>query len=173
MRPAFQYPKTIAATVHRVSSPRSRLNHLSRHFASHTFNMSPPFAIIAGVGPGTGAAVARKFAKKSVISSPNPVLHPDQPGLTARPPRYPVVLLARNPSNYEPLVAEIEKSGGKAVGISADVSSPQSIDAAFKKIKGMGDEVAAGVYNVGGRFVRGPFLEMSLEDFQAGYEANG
>ncbi|MCJ1473284.1 hypothetical protein MMC13_001935 [Lambiella insularis] len=109
-----------------------------------------PLAIIAGVGPGTGAAVARKFALK-----------------------YPVVLLARNPANYEPLVEEIEKSGGKAVGISTDVSSPQSVEDAFKKIKGMSDEVAAGVFNVGGRFIRGPFLEMSLDDFQASYDANG
>ncbi|MCJ1400740.1 hypothetical protein MMC11_003948 [Xylographa trunciseda] len=111
---------------------------------------SSALAIIAGVGPGTGAAVARKFAKK-----------------------YPVVLLARNPTNYESLVDEIEKSGGTAVGISTDVTSPESVEEAFKKIKGLGDEVAAGIFNVGGKFIRKPFLEMSLEDFEAGYEANG
>jgi hypothetical protein len=48
-------------------------------------------AIIAGVGAGTGAAVARKFAAT-----------------------YPVVLLARNPENFEGLAKEINASGGKA-----------------------------------------------------------
>ncbi|MCJ1286373.1 hypothetical protein MMC26_005718 [Xylographa opegraphella] len=112
--------------------------------------LSSALAIIAGVGPGTGAAVARKFAKE-----------------------YSVVLLARNPSNYEPLVEEIEKSGGKAVGISTDVSSPKSVEEAFTKIKGMRQAVAAGIYNVGGQFIRKPFLELSVRDFESCYEANG
>lgn len=108
-------------------------------------------AIVAGVGPGTGASVARKFAQT-----------------------YPVVLLARNPANYEPLVKEINGSGGKALGISADVSNEKSMKEAFEQIKGEGkDGVAAAVFNVGGRFIRKPFLDMSLEDFEAGYEANG
>jgi hypothetical protein len=36
-----------------------------------------------------------------------------------------------------------------------------------------GGSLAAAVYNVGGKFVRKPFLEMGLEEFRAGYEANG
>jgi NADP-dependent 3-hydroxy acid dehydrogenase YdfG len=68
-------------------------------------------AIVAGVGAGTGASVARKFA-------------------TA----YPVVLLARNPDNYQSLVEEINGKGGKAIGISTDVSDPQSVKNAFGKI---------------------------------------
>jgi NADP-dependent 3-hydroxy acid dehydrogenase YdfG len=68
-------------------------------------------AIVAGVGAGTGASVARKFA-------------------TA----YPVVLLARNPDNYQSLVEEINGKGGKAIGISTDVSDPQSVKNAFAKI---------------------------------------
>merc|ERR1711939_406491 len=57
---------------------------------------------------------------------------------------YPVALLARNPANYESIVKE------------------------FK-----GKNLAAAVYNVGGKFVRKPFLELSLEEYEAGYEANG
>lgn len=101
---------------------------------------------------GTGASVARKFAAT-----------------------YPVVLLARKPENYNPLVEEINSSGGKAVGISTDVADSRSVKAAFEKIgkelPGLG--LAAAVFNVGGRFVRKPFLELSEEDFLAGYEANG
>ena len=72
---------------------------------------SKAFAVVAGVGPGTGASVARRFAQA-----------------------YPVVLLARNPDNFNSLVEEINKSGGKAIGISTDVSSPDSVKAAFQKI---------------------------------------
>ena len=36
-----------------------------------------------------------------------------------------------------------------------------------------GKKLAAAVYNVGGRFVRKPFLELTLEEYTAGYEANG
>ena len=36
-----------------------------------------------------------------------------------------------------------------------------------------GAPLAAAIYNVGGRFVRKPFLELSDEDFEAGWEANG
>ena len=73
---------------------------------------SKAFAIVAGVGPGTGAAIARKFAAA-----------------------YPVALLARNPDNYNGLVKEINDSGGKAIGVSTDVSDPDSVKAAFEKIQ--------------------------------------
>ncbi|EON61174.1 hypothetical protein W97_00386 [Coniosporium apollinis CBS 100218] len=109
--------------------------------------------IIAGVGPGTGAAVARKFAKT-----------------------YPVVLMARNPSNYDSLVEEINKSGGKAVGISADISDEASVKKAFGQIaEEFGGEVAcaAAVFNASGKFVRKPFLELSPSDFATGYAVSG
>ena len=113
---------------------------------------SKPFAIIAGVGAGTGASIARKFAQL-----------------------YSVVLLARNPDNYDPLVEEINSSGGRALGISTDVSDAKSVSSAFKQISSdLGQaSLAAAVFNVGGKFIRKPFLELSQEDFEAGYEANG
>jgi NADP-dependent 3-hydroxy acid dehydrogenase YdfG len=80
-------------------------------------------AIVAGVGPGTGASVARKFAQQ-----------------------YPVVLLARKPENFEALAAEINSSGGKALGISADVSDAASLENAVQVIKKeFGGDVAAAV----------------------------
>ena len=108
-------------------------------------------AIVAGVGPGTGASVARKFALA-----------------------YPVVLLARNPDNYESLVKEIKGNGGEAIGISTDVSSPESVKQAFSKIEQeyKGAHVAAAVFNASGRFVRKGILDMSVEDFSAGWEVS-
>lgn len=68
--------------------------------------------VIAGVGSGTGSSVAKKFAET-----------------------YPVVLLARKPDSYDSLVKEINKSGGKAIGISADVTNGNSVKEAFSKMK--------------------------------------
>ena len=111
-----------------------------------------PYAVVAGVGPGTGASVARKFAAA-----------------------YPVVCLSRTPANYEPLVEEINSSGGKAIGVSADVSNASSMEAAVKKIESeFGNEgCAAAVLNAAGGFVRKPFLEMSEKDFMGGYVSSG
>lgn len=103
-------------------------------------------AVIAGVGAGTGAAVARKFSSL-----------------------YPVVCLARNPDNYNDLVKEINGIGGKAIGISTDISDSSSVKAAFSKI---GDEfgkdysIAAAIFNASGGFARKPFLELTEDEFQ-------
>ncbi|KAL8777332.1 MAG: hypothetical protein Q9213_007912 [Squamulea squamosa] len=101
--------------------------------------------------PGTGASLARKFASV-----------------------YPIVLLARNPENYTPIVDEINHSGGKALGISTNVTDAKSVNAAFEQIQaklpGMG--LATAVYNVGGEFKKTPFLELSEEAFTTGYETN-
>lgn len=83
-------------------------------------------AIIAGVGEGTGASVARKFALA-----------------------YPVVLLARNPGSYEPLVKEINGNGGTALGISTDVSDEGSVKSAFVEVeKQFGKDVGLAVSSV-------------------------
>ncbi|KAH8731119.1 hypothetical protein GQ44DRAFT_376807 [Phaeosphaeriaceae sp. PMI808] len=102
-------------------------------------------AIVAGVGAGTGASVARKFAKA-----------------------YPVVLLARKPESYESLANEINSSGGKAIGISTDVSDASSLTAAVQAIKKeFGNDVgaAAAIFNASGGFLRKPFLEVPPEVF--------
>jgi NADP-dependent 3-hydroxy acid dehydrogenase YdfG len=85
--------------------------------------VSKLIAIIAGVGPGTGASVARKFAAD-----------------------YPVVLLSRSAENYKDLAKEINDKGGKAIGISTDVSNAKSVqDAADTIKKEFGSDVAAAV----------------------------
>ncbi|KAF2131339.1 NAD(P)-binding protein [Dothidotthia symphoricarpi CBS 119687] len=103
-------------------------------------------SIIAGVGPGTGAAVARKFASA-----------------------YPVVLLARKPESFESLAKEINSNGGKAIGISTDVSDSSSLKNAVEAIKKeFGPDVgaAAAIFNASGGFLRKPFLEIPGSAFQ-------
>lgn len=105
-------------------------------------------AIIAGVGPGTGASVARKFSKS-----------------------YPVVLLARKPESFESLAVEINSNGGKALGISTDVSSASSLQNAVEAIKKeFGSDVgaAAAIFNASAGFLRKPFLEVPPETFATG-----
>ncbi|KAL2044130.1 hypothetical protein ABVK25_012433 [Lepraria finkii] len=100
--------------------------------------MSKHIAIIAGVGPGLHRRVppvARRFAKR----------------IPSRPP-------CPHPANYESLVTEINKSGGKAIGIQTDVTSKDSVHQMVQevnKFKGDGG-VAAAIFNVAGGFVRKP-----------------
>ena len=93
---------------------------------------SQPFAIVAGVGPGTGASVARRFAK------------------------------------------EINEQGGRALGISADVSNAESLKSAFKQIQKDLPEAhcAAAVFNAAGGMVRKPFLEVTEKEFSSGWEVS-
>lgn len=85
------------------------------------------------------------------------------------------MLLARNPANYEPVAEEINASGGKAIGISADLSDSKSVQAAFEKIAQQFPNVplAAAIFNPGGGFVRKPFLELTEEEFDSGYLSQG
>ncbi|KAL2159998.1 hypothetical protein VTH06DRAFT_1653 [Thermothelomyces fergusii] len=66
------------------------------------------YAVVAGVGAGTGRSLALRFARA-----------------------YPVVLIARNPSSYDSVVAEIRQQGGEARGISADTSDPAAVASAL------------------------------------------
>ncbi|KAH7305793.1 short-chain dehydrogenase [Stachybotrys elegans] len=111
----------------------------------------PFFAIVAGVGPGTGRATAIRFAKE-----------------------YAVVLLARKPENYQDTVAEIQKAGGQAIGITSDVSNPESLTSAFETIAKElpNSKLAAAVFNVNGGFARKPFLELTREELDEGFHAS-
>ncbi|KAH8425622.1 uncharacterized protein LDX57_003371 [Aspergillus melleus] len=109
-------------------------------------------AIIAGAGPGTGAAIARRFAQT-----------------------YPVVLLARSQTSLDPLVREIDQTKGKgsALGIPTDVTDPQSVESTMTAIKthyGADLNIAAAVFNVASKFVRKPFLESEGEEFLGSLE---
>lgn len=109
-------------------------------------------AIVAGVGPGTGAAVARKFSAT-----------------------YPVVLLARKPENYESLASEINQKGGKAIGISTDVADSQSVKNAIEAIKkefGQDVGAAAAIFNASGGFLRKPFLEVPEDVFSTSLDVS-
>lgn len=111
------------------------------------------YAIVAGIGPGTGRSVALKFAES-----------------------YPVVLLARRAESFDDVVAQINKSGGKAIGIAADATDEKSLAGALASIKKdfEGLQLAAAIYNVrpGLRNSRKPFLDLTLEDLDVSLHGN-
>ncbi|KAL2257410.1 hypothetical protein VTK26DRAFT_207 [Humicola hyalothermophila] len=114
--------------------------------ASKTF-----YAIIAGVGAGTGRSVALRFAQA-----------------------YPVVLLSRKPESYSDIVSEIRARGGEAYGHSVDVSDPEGVAATFQAIKQeLPDrKLVAAIYNAGAGYAIKPFLEQTLSDLEASLASN-
>lgn len=107
-------------------------------------------AIIAGAGPGTGSAVARRFAQA-----------------------YPVVVLSRSQSSLDPLVRDITQSGGHALAVPTDVTDPLNMSSTMDKVKaefGSDISIAAAIYNVASKFSRKPFLEQSQDEFLGSLE---
>ncbi|OIW27269.1 NAD(P)-binding protein [Coniochaeta ligniaria NRRL 30616] len=109
------------------------------------------FAVVAGVGAGTGRSVALKFAQT-----------------------YPVVLLARKPESYNSIVEEIKAAGGRAIGISTDTADRKSVDAAFATIKKElpDQKLAAAVFNASTGLSRKGFLDQTPEDFELSLRGN-
>jgi NADP-dependent 3-hydroxy acid dehydrogenase YdfG len=81
-------------------------------------------AAVIGVGAGLGNALAQRFAKE-----------------------YAVALVARGAEKLEGFAKEIEKGGGRALPVSADVSKAADIEAAFAKIRAELGEVDVLLYN--------------------------
>lgn len=106
-------------------------------------------AVVLGVGPGLGRAVARRFAAGG----------------------YAVGLMARGGDKLEPVQAEIEGGGGRAVSIPCDVTDPASVAAAFDRLRGTLGEPRVFVYNAGA-FHMGKLLEVSPEQFERCWKAN-
>ncbi|KAE8153090.1 hypothetical protein BDV25DRAFT_169455 [Aspergillus avenaceus] len=105
-----------------------------------------PLAIIAGVGPGTGASIAHRFAQM-----------------------YTVILLSRTSSSFESVVESTNATGGEALGINADLSDSTSVKSAFNSIheRFPTPPLAAAVFNSSGGYTRKPFLELTEEDLSA------
>jgi NAD(P)-dependent dehydrogenase (short-subunit alcohol dehydrogenase family) len=102
--------------------------------------MTTEVAIIAGVGPGTGAALARAFAKQE----------------------YAVGLISRRPESSTPVADEIRARGGKALVVPCDVTYRQSVQTAVGEIRSRLGSITALAHNASG-YGRGRFLEMDLE----------
>jgi len=101
--------------------------------------------VVAGVGPGNGEALARRFAADG----------------------YRVALLARSTDFTEKVAAELE--GAKA--FSCDVTDPDSVSAAFDSIRESLGEVEVLLYNAGSG-VFGSIEELEAERFEGAWKVN-
>jgi|SRR6185437_2882657 NAD(P)-dependent dehydrogenase (short-subunit alcohol dehydrogenase family) len=105
-------------------------------------------AVVIGVGPGLGAALARRFATG-----------------------YRVALVARGSEKLEELGGEINKSGGEAFAVSADVSKPAEIDSAFARIRAQAGEPDVLLYNAAMRPF-GRLMETKPSTFENTWRVN-
>lgn len=108
-----------------------------------------PSAVVIGIGPGLGAAIARRFASGG----------------------YAVGLMARGADKLEPVQREIEKAGGRAVSIPADAANPRSLAEAFARLRSDLGKPEVLVYNAGA-FQMGGLLELEPEVFEQCWRAN-
>jgi NAD(P)-dependent dehydrogenase (short-subunit alcohol dehydrogenase family) len=106
-------------------------------------------AIVAGVGPGTGAALGRAFAREG----------------------YAVGLLSRRAESSNPVAEEIAASGGKALAVQADVTNRQSVLSAVAHIRKTLGPITALAHNASG-YGRGTILELDPEQVHQSFEAN-
>jgi NAD(P)-dependent dehydrogenase (short-subunit alcohol dehydrogenase family) len=111
--------------------------------------MSDRVAAVLGVGPGLGAAVARRFAGEG----------------------FGVALMARRDESVAGVREEIEDGGGTALSVSTDATDPDSVASAFELVRGELGDPEVFVYNAGA-FQMGGILDLSPEQFDACFRAN-
>lgn len=98
---------------------------------------------IVGVGPGLGAALARRFARGASD----------------------VVLMARSATSLAAVARDVEALGRRAASIQVDAGDPSSVGAAFDRASAALGAPDVLIYNAGA-FQRGSIVDISPEDFE-------
>jgi short-subunit dehydrogenase len=107
-----------------------------------------PIAVVIGVGPGLGAALARRFADE-----------------------YSVAILARKGDYLKDLAADLRASGATVLDLTCDVSNQTRIAEAFRAIRANLGEVEVLLYNAGsGAF--GSITEITPDQYEADLRVN-
>jgi NAD(P)-dependent dehydrogenase (short-subunit alcohol dehydrogenase family) len=104
-------------------------------------------AIVAGVGPGLGASLARAFGREG----------------------YAVCLLSRKLQSSEPVAEEIRAHGGKALALAVDVTEREAVFEAAAKCRAEFEPITALAYNASG-FGRGKFLDLDPATVRQSFE---
>jgi NAD(P)-dependent dehydrogenase (short-subunit alcohol dehydrogenase family) len=108
-----------------------------------------PVAVVVGVGPGTGASLARRFAKG-----------------------YRIALVARNADYLKSIGNEIRASGGHALEAPADAGNFSSVAGAFATIREkMGDPEVL-LYNAGSG-TWGTIVDITPQQYESAWRVNG
>jgi NAD(P)-dependent dehydrogenase (short-subunit alcohol dehydrogenase family) len=106
-------------------------------------------AAVFGVGPGLGAAVARRFAREG----------------------YAVALLARGEAGLREVQASLTQAGGHAEVFPADAADTSSVAAAFSRVRSALGPPEVLVYNAGA-FQMGGILELDPAAFESAWRVN-
>ncbi len=110
--------------------------------------LTPGVAVIAGVGPGLGASLARKFAKEGCRLG----------------------LLARSPDFLEALSNELRQHGAETLFVPTDVGNSDQVTVAFERIRERLGSVDLLVNNASASGPFGqPFVEITPESFAHGW----
>jgi NAD(P)-dependent dehydrogenase (short-subunit alcohol dehydrogenase family) len=104
-------------------------------------------AVVAGVGPGLGSALARAFAHEGLA----------------------VGLLSRRPESSDAVAKEIQQQNGHALIVPADVTDRRAAQSAVAKVRSQFGPITALAYNASG-FGRGSFLELNPELIRQSFE---
>ena len=107
--------------------------------------MAKPLCIVVGIGPGNGAAIARRFAAEG----------------------YQTALLTRDLGHTAPLTAELADARGYA----CDAGSPASIEAALDEVARQQGDAEVLVWNAGSG-VFGNVEQLGLDGFEAAWRVN-
>jgi NAD(P)-dependent dehydrogenase (short-subunit alcohol dehydrogenase family) len=100
-------------------------------------------ALIVGVGPGLGAAIARRFARES----------------------FRVAVIARTPEFINELARELSSAGEPALAVVADISQPKEVAAVIAKVRAGLGPISVLVHNASSSSGNG-LLETSAAEFE-------
>ncbi|AXG05439.1 SDR family NAD(P)-dependent oxidoreductase [Haloplanus rubicundus] len=98
-------------------------------------------AVVAGVGPGLGAAVARRFAAEGCR----------------------VALLARTEPYLDSLAAELADTEGEALAVPTDLTDAEAVESAFETVRETFGPTDVLVYNASGTPWKG--LDIAVDEF--------
>ena len=103
--------------------------------------MNNKSCIVLGLGPSTGASVARRFAKAG----------------------YSIAVAARRTEHLDPLVFQIEKAGGKAIAVPTDATDEAAVKELVQKAETDLGPLGVAVYNASGR-IKGSILDLDATE---------
>ena len=110
---------------------------------------SKPVAVITGVGPGLGAALARRFAQGG----------------------YAVAINARRAEYLRSLAEEISAAGGQVLAVPADIGDRAQVETAFKSIREQLGSPEILLYNAGSG-AWGTITDLTPEQYETTWRVN-